>query len=211
VLDSLREKWDAAYQAHRDLWSSAATRSLVQTVRAFSPREGHALDFGCGTGRNTAYLASAGWHVTGVELSDVALSHCLKRAPTQVASRVRYLRQDEDWKDKKYDLVICLGVLHSYPNHRARVLTSELVQVLRPPGILLASFFCGCRASESERRTEVTCGGQAFSIYLHTLSDFASWTFSEEVAVLKHGDSYDQHGEESEHVHHSIHLQMELR
>lgn len=82
-------KWEAAYwqwqqgglQAQRDLWNaeyrsgggfaSRPNRLLVDVAGSMKP--GTALDVGMGQGRNAIFLASQGWTVTGVDISDVGL------------------------------------------------------------------------------------------------------------------------------------------
>jgi ubiquinone/menaquinone biosynthesis C-methylase UbiE len=51
---------------------------LVECVR--NRRPGKALDVGMGSGRNSLYLASHGWDVTGFDIADVAVAQARHRA-----------------------------------------------------------------------------------------------------------------------------------
>jgi SAM-dependent methyltransferase len=64
------EMWNRRYAEHP--WSSEPDASLVELVTPLAP--GRALDLGCGTGRNSLWLARQGWMVTGVDASSVGLA-----------------------------------------------------------------------------------------------------------------------------------------
>lgn len=64
--------WDERYASRRDgLWSGEANGVLVAELGESPP--GRALDVGCGEGADAIWLARAGWQVTGVDVSEVAL------------------------------------------------------------------------------------------------------------------------------------------
>jgi thioredoxin reductase/SAM-dependent methyltransferase len=70
--------WDERYREHTHTWSGKPNPTLVSEV-ADLPR-GRALDAGAGEGGDACWLAASGWHVTGVELSTVALDRAAARA-----------------------------------------------------------------------------------------------------------------------------------
>lgn len=57
------------------------------SFRAGSP--GHALDVGCGDGRDTAHLASLGWTVLALDSSEEGLRRLHERLPAGLRPRVR--------------------------------------------------------------------------------------------------------------------------
>ena len=64
--------WDERYASHDEgLWSGRANGVLVAELAESAPRR--ALDVGCGEGADAIWLARAGWQVTGVDVSEVAL------------------------------------------------------------------------------------------------------------------------------------------
>lgn len=67
-----REEWNRKYAESGLLWTATPNRFLVAEVEGLLP--GNALDLACGEGRNAFWLAGRGWHVTGVDFSDVAVA-----------------------------------------------------------------------------------------------------------------------------------------
>jgi len=64
---------------------------LVEGVNPLPP--GRALDLGCGTGRNTLYLARHGWYALGIDMLGRAIDKARSRAVGAAAS-ARFVRGD---------------------------------------------------------------------------------------------------------------------
>ena len=74
-------EWDARYASHDDgMWSGRPNGVLVAELAGTSP--GRALDVGCGEGADAIWLAGAGWQVTGLDVSEVALERAAAAART---------------------------------------------------------------------------------------------------------------------------------
>ena len=73
-----REDWDARYAQKELLWTARPNRLFAAEVAGMEP--GRALDVACGEGRNAVWLAERGWHVTGVDFSEVALGKAAELA-----------------------------------------------------------------------------------------------------------------------------------
>jgi cyclopropane fatty-acyl-phospholipid synthase-like methyltransferase len=68
--------WDKRYASQG--WSRVPDPSLVEKVAPLPP--GRALDLGCGTGRNSLWLARQGWAVRGIDSSRVGLQMAADQA-----------------------------------------------------------------------------------------------------------------------------------
>ncbi len=109
-------EWNERYLANG--WATHPDDELVELVSPLVP--GAALDLGCGTGRNTVWLASMGWRVTGVDASSVGLDHLRTRADelglesptTIVADLTAYEAPPET-----FDLVVIANI-HLAPGER---------------------------------------------------------------------------------------------
>jgi SAM-dependent methyltransferase len=96
---------------------------------------GIALDAACGTGRHTAYLASLGHTVIGVDTSPEMLAVARQKVPEGEFHEADL--HDVPLTDDSVDLVVCAIALSHVPD-LTRAL-AELVRVLRPNGHLVLS------------------------------------------------------------------------
>lgn len=76
--------WDERYAGKDSVWSGSPNPHLVTETAelgALSTAERKtALDVGCGEGADSVWLARQGWHVTGVDISRVALQRARDHA-----------------------------------------------------------------------------------------------------------------------------------
>jgi SAM-dependent methyltransferase len=117
--------WDERYARHDEgLWSGRANGALVAEL-AERP-SGRALDVGCGEGADAIWLARAGWQVTGIDVSEVALERAAAGARTAGVT-VEWLRADIAMSPPSpggYDLVSVLypALKHSPGDEALRAL-----------------------------------------------------------------------------------------
>lgn len=85
--------WDTRYASADRIWSGRPNARLVAHVTGLAP--GTAIDVGCGEGADAVWLASRGWQVTGVDVSQVALDRAREHATDAgVADRTAWLQVD---------------------------------------------------------------------------------------------------------------------
>jgi SAM-dependent methyltransferase len=116
-----REDWDRRYAEVENLWAVRPNRFLVAEVGGLEP--GRALDLACGEGQNAIWLASLGWHVTGVDFSEVAIAKARARAARD-AVQLEFVCADLRTYDPDvaaYDLVLLL-YLHVFADERREIL-----------------------------------------------------------------------------------------
>ena len=132
------DDWDAKYERTDLIWGAPPNEILVELATSL-PR-GHALDLGCGEGRNALWLATRGWTVDAVDFSPVALTKARAVADTATKS----IRQRLSWtvadvtqisSTARYDLALVL-YLHLPSGQRRRVLQMA-AEALKPEGILV--------------------------------------------------------------------------
>ncbi|MFF8592164.1 class I SAM-dependent methyltransferase [Streptomyces sp. NPDC015220] len=75
---AVRAEWDNRYAERQQLWSGRPNGALVAEVAGLAP--GRVLDVGCGEGADAIWLAAAGWDVTALEVSGVALERAVGHA-----------------------------------------------------------------------------------------------------------------------------------
>jgi SAM-dependent methyltransferase len=75
---AVQAEWDKRYADRERLWSGQPNGALVAEVAGLTP--GRVLDVGCGEGADAVWLARAGWQVTALEVSGVALERAARHA-----------------------------------------------------------------------------------------------------------------------------------
>jgi SAM-dependent methyltransferase len=98
------------------------------------------LDLGCGDGRITLYLATAGHHVTGVDLSPVALDKLRAVARRRgLENNITLLEGDirnVDHSSETYDLVVAATVLDHLPKKDIAPAFENIVRSIKRGGTL---------------------------------------------------------------------------
>jgi SAM-dependent methyltransferase len=96
---------------------------------------GVALDAACGTGRHTAYLASLGYRVIGVDTSPEMLARAREKVPEGEFYEADL--HDVPLTDDSVDVVVCALSLSHVPDLTPPL--TEFVRILRPNGHLVIS------------------------------------------------------------------------
>ena len=115
-----------------------ALRARLEAVlELVGDRPGTALDAGMGPGRLAFELASRGWKVSGVDVSDEMVALARQRLPEAADRLVRAELDALPFADATFDAAVATGVLE-YAG--ARPSLAELVRVLRPGGRLVVTY-----------------------------------------------------------------------
>ena len=130
--DAMRIVWDERYSEAGQLWGLEPNRFLVEVAEDL-PR-GSVLDLGCGQGRNSVWLASRGFEVTGLDLSPVAVEQGARFAK-DVGVDVEFAAADiTTWRPegRTWDVVL-LSYIHLPEAGRMKV-HATAVESLAPGG-----------------------------------------------------------------------------
>ena len=128
-------------------WDRAGSPTIVKAMQAcptaLSP--GRALDLGCGSGRESIYLAQQGWQVTGVDGQRRALARAQKRAAASgavvawVHGDVTRLREAN--VTGPFDLLIDSRCFHSMSDGERARYCESITEVAAPQAQLLMVVF----------------------------------------------------------------------
>lgn len=148
------EYWDARYRESEKVWSGEANAVLAREAEGLDP--GRALDLGCGEGGDAVWLARRGWHVTGTDISGIALERAaVHAADAGVEERTEWERHDlaESFPAGEYDLVSAC-FLHTFGEFPRERILRRAAGAVAPGGILLVVGHAGW-ASWQEDRPEI--------------------------------------------------------
>jgi SAM-dependent methyltransferase len=134
-----QEFWDDRYGSADRLWSGNPNPQLVAQTSGLIP--GEALDAGSGEGADAIWLASRGWTVTAVDVSEVALDRGASHAAAQgdqIAGRISWRHEDLlSWvpEVQRFDLVSA-QFMH-LPSPALESMHARLAAAVKPAGTLL--------------------------------------------------------------------------
>ena len=111
----------------------------VEGSTALTP--GRALDIGCGTGTNCAYLLDHHWAVTGVDFIPRALKIAKRKAPGATLLIGDVSRLQDLGVNGPFDLMLDLGCFHSIPDERRDAYAGEAARVAAPGATFLLFAF----------------------------------------------------------------------
>lgn len=96
------------------------------------------LDYCCGEGEISIFLAKNGANVIGIDISDVSIKNAIGNAIAQgLKDKPTFLVMDAErleFNDNTFDVIICSGVLHHLDIQKAYL---ELLRVLKPRGEII--------------------------------------------------------------------------
>jgi len=130
----------------KDAWLNwYPEREVEEGVRKFTRMLKEAgsrrvLDFGCGTGRNTVYLASLGLETHGFDWSEAAIAAArgeLSRAGLNAALRVLDMNETPfPYPDSYFDAVLVMRVMHHTYVEKIKRITAEIGRFTKSSGLL---------------------------------------------------------------------------
>lgn len=132
-----------AYRLGLAVWRrSTPPADLVALVEGPSPLPaGRALDLGCGTGTDAIYLATHGWHVTGVDAVPKALATA-RRDATAAGVAPHFVQGDvtclhDLGVGDGYALIMDFGCFHTLPEDSRPAYVAGVSEAAAPAATLL--------------------------------------------------------------------------
>jgi ubiquinone/menaquinone biosynthesis C-methylase UbiE len=96
------------------------------------------LDYGCGDGATSFFLAEAGAHSVGVDISPISVENCRREAAKRgLSDRCSFVVMDAEnltFNDSEFDFAVVLGVFHHLDFERS---LQTLSRVLKPEGAIM--------------------------------------------------------------------------
>ncbi|MCW3820598.1 class I SAM-dependent methyltransferase [Micromonospora sp. DR5-3] len=137
--DLVRRGYDAlSYHYRADDAGDGQYAPWLADLHRCLPTSAAVLDLGCGCGVPVArFLADAGHHITGVDISEVQIERARRLVPTGTFLRADATRLD--LPPASFDAVVCLYALIHMPLPDQPRLIEQIATWLRPGGWLLTT------------------------------------------------------------------------
>lgn len=143
-MDEDKELFEKIYEKPGAVWTrTEPPQELIKLIENGKIKPCKAIDIGCGEGFYSIYLASKGFEVTGIDLSERAIQY----ARENVASRgvnVRFVVMDianlEQLKEK-FGFALEWGLLHCIEPAKWRKYVEDVVNLLSKGGKYLSMCF----------------------------------------------------------------------
>jgi len=130
---NFKKRFDQKYRDTPNVFGNRPMPILEKALEYMS--EGSALDLGVGNGRNTLYLLSKNFSVTGVDMSKEGIELIKSRVPED--SKLKLVISDVlDFKtDEKFDLICAIGLLHFLDNENISKLITKMKKMTKSNGV----------------------------------------------------------------------------
>ncbi|MCU1406768.1 MAG: class SAM-dependent methyltransferase [Glaciihabitans sp.] len=149
--------WDDRYGQSDQVWSGNPNPILVTEASGLTP--GSALDIGSGEGADSIWLARQGWHVTGVDISTVALERAAQRAAAvdeTAAARIEWEQHDlTGWAPPASTFDLVSAQFMHLPDNQIEGVFRGLAAAVAPGGTLLIVGHDPVDLEESDHRAHL--------------------------------------------------------
>ncbi|KAA9332327.1 class I SAM-dependent methyltransferase [Hymenobacter busanensis] len=162
------ESYDAVVNKTRDLEARA--------IRALVPAGPYAevIELGCGTGKNTVWLAAQAGHLTAVDFSADMMAQARQKLPLpHITFQQADVTQPWAFADPgAVDLVTCSLILEHIPD--LDVVFAQASRALRPGGLFYIGELHPFKQYQGSKARFDTAAGHTFELqcYVHHLSDY---------------------------------------
>jgi 2-polyprenyl-3-methyl-5-hydroxy-6-metoxy-1,4-benzoquinol methylase len=129
-----QERWDRKYGTKEYIFGKAPIAFLKDNLHLLP--KGHTLDIAMGEGRNGVFLATKGYQVTGIDISETGLNKAKALAKEQGVSIETQVVDLETYQlpANTYDVIICTYYLQ-------RDLFPKMINGLKPGGMLVVETY----------------------------------------------------------------------
>ena len=163
-------EWSDSYDTNQNL-TCDLDASVVKEILA-SQRFDSILEIGCGTGKNTAFLAHIGTRVHALDFSQGMIDRAREKVQAEnVRFEMAGLTKRWSCEDGSYDLIVCCLVLEHIEN--LSHIFAEAARTLRPDGkFLINELHPFKQYNGTKARFERACQTIEVDAFVHQISDF---------------------------------------
>lgn len=162
--------WAARYDTNDNKTRDLEARALRECLATFS--FDNCLEIGCGTGKNTVWLAEKAKHITAVDLSEEMIAKAKeKTSDHNIEFKLADITKDWGFANGIYDLV-CFSLVLEHIEDLAHIF-KETSRALNTGGyVYIGELHPFKQYTGSKARFETEEGQQVVQCYNHHFSDF---------------------------------------
>lgn len=132
------------------------------------------LDLGCGTGRNSNYLAERGNQVVGLDIANNALKIASERAKKAgLSTQTEYLHRSIGdalrFPENHFDLILDITASNSIKSSEREIYLKESSRVLKPGGFMILRALCKDGDQNAQKLLKSSPGSELDTYYLKDL------------------------------------------
>jgi len=131
----IQKRFNQKYKDNKNTFGLAPLPIIKNAANYINTSMGSALDLGVGNGRNTIYLLSKSFKVTGVDSSEVGLNILKERVGNNPNLETVLCDVTKYQTDKKYDIVLAIGLLHFLSKKDGTNLVTKIQEWTKNGGI----------------------------------------------------------------------------
>lgn len=132
-------------------YANADVSDLRNLLAKWLPDQGRVLEIGCGTGRESFWMADRGLSVTATDASRAMLLKACsmsKHASVSFTQAVFPLDEKSELLKERFDAIVCVAVLMHIPDNELFDVIFQMREMLKPGGRVVCSF-CNNRAPDA--------------------------------------------------------------
>jgi ubiquinone/menaquinone biosynthesis C-methylase UbiE len=185
----LYDQWSATYDQvenkTRDLEKTACEQVLADIL------PDSIIELGCGTGKNTEWLAEKATHLTCIDISEDMMSKAReKNKKSNVVFQQADITQPWNFTDRKADLVTCSLILEHIED--LEFIFQQVKDHLKENGhFYVCELHPFKQYSGSKARFETGNGTQVLTCYNHHISDYLSAAANNELTLVEMNEWFD--------------------
>ncbi len=132
--------WEPVYKEKGDLYTNLEPK-IIRYAKIFKKNKyKRILDLGCGTGRNTIYLAQQGFSVYALDASKTGVAITKKKAQKLGLTNIKYRVADmkkTHYPNNYFDAIMCIFVLSHGLLKDNENAVKEIYRILKPNGMFI--------------------------------------------------------------------------
>jgi 2-polyprenyl-3-methyl-5-hydroxy-6-metoxy-1,4-benzoquinol methylase len=171
-VQSAYKAWSEVYDTNENKTRDLEGLSVIETLS--NVKFDTCLEIGCGTGKNTLWLASRAQQVTAVDLTQEMIEKAkLKVQTPNVSFKIADILEDWNFTTQQYDLATFSLVLEHIQN--LDLIFEKLKAVVKDNGyVYISELHPFKQYAGSKARFDIGNGEQFLDCFIHHVSDFTN-------------------------------------